>query len=312
MAESARSVVLRDATLREGLDVPHVSFTVPDRIAIAGALARAGVPEIEVVAPSRVADDLPVARQIKSQLPSRVSGLIYAHRPDWRREAEAACEGLDRVDLLMPLSERREPHDRLEKAARLEEALVFCRTLPLEMGAGLPHSTQAEAGFVIEIAQRAVQAGAGRITIYDTNGGAEPFGVRRLIRQVASEVPVPIFFHAHNDLGLATANAWAAVEGGASGLDVTVNGLGDRAGNASLEQLVMLLRLHGRATGVDPSALQGLSRLVESSSGVPVSDLAPVVGRHVFDHESPAHVEAPTEFEAFDPGLVEHERSSPR
>ncbi|MGH7542482.1 MAG: homocitrate synthase [Gemmatimonadota bacterium] len=309
MTDPARSIVLKDATLREGLDVPHVSFTVPDRLAIAGALARAGVPEVEVVAPSRVADDLLVARRIKSEIPIRVSGLVYAHRPDWRREVEAACEGLDRVDLLMPLSGRREPHDRHEKVARLVEALTFCRSLPLEIGAGLPHSTQVDPGFVIEIARSAAGSGAGRITIYDTNGGAEPFGVHGLIRQVVSEVAVPVFFHAHDDLGLATANAWAAVEGGAAGLDVTVNGLGDRAGNASLEQMVVLLRLHGRPTGVDPSALKSLSRLVESASGVPVWDLAPVVGRHVFEHESPAHAEAPTEFEAFDPGLVERERS---
>jgi homocitrate synthase NifV len=311
VTDPARSIVLKDATLREGLDVPGVSFTVPERLAIAAALARAGVPEIEVVAPSRVADDLPVARQIQSQIPIRVSGLIYAHRPDWRREAEAACEGLDRVDLLMPLSERREPYDRREKAARLEEALRFCRALPLEMGAGFPHSTQADAGFVIEVAHRAVQSGAKRITIYDTNGGAEPFGVLRLVRQMVSAVVVPVFFHAHDDLGLATANAWAAVEGGAAGVDVTVNGLGDRAGNAGLEQVVMLLRLRARPTGVEPSALKGLSRLVESLSGVPVSELAPVVGRYTFDHESPAHVEAPAEFEAFDPDLVGGERSLP-
>jgi len=311
VADSTRYIVLRDATLREGLDVPHVSFTVPERLAIADALARAGVPEAEVVAPSRVADDLLVARQIKSRIPIRVSGLVYANRPDWRHEAEAACEGLDRVDLLMPLSERREPCDRREKAARLEEALGFCRTLPLEIGAGLPHSTQADPGFVIEVARRAVQSGARRITVYDTNGGAEPFGVLRLIRQIVSAVAVPVFFHAHDDLGLATANAWAAVEGGAAGVDVTVNGLGDRAGNASLEQVVMLLGLRGRPTGVEPSALKGLSRLVESLSGVPVSELAPVVGRYAFDHESPAHVEAPAEFEAFDPDLVGGERSLP-
>ncbi|HKY60966.1 MAG TPA: homocitrate synthase [Gemmatimonadota bacterium] len=311
MAEPGRAIVLRDATLREGLDVPGVSFSVADRIAIAGALAAAGVPEVEVVAPSRVADDLPVARRIRSEIPIRVSGLVYGHHTDWQGELEAAAGDLDRVDLLMPLSERREPHDRDGKMARLDEALGFCRALPLEVGAGFPHSTQVEPDFVIEVARRAARSGATRITIYDTNGGAEPFGVHELIRQVANEVEVPVFFHAHDDLGLATANAWAAVEGGASGLDVTVNGLGDRAGNASLEQVVILLRLHGRPTGVDPSALKGLSRLVEASSGVPVSDLAPVVGRHVFDHASPAHVEAPAEFEAFDPRLVERERIFP-
>ena len=85
---------------------------------------------------------------------------------------------------------------------------------------------------------------------------------------------------------------------------MTVNGLGDRAGNASLEQVAVLLRLRGRRTGIDPAALTELSRLVETLSGVPLSRLAPVVGEHAFDHKSPSHLSAPTEFEAFDPGLI--------
>jgi homocitrate synthase NifV len=304
-----RSIVLRDSTLREGLDVPGVSFTPEGRLAIAQALAHAGVPEAEVVAPSRAEEDLEHARALRSAgVPIRLSGLVYANGPSWRRELDSAREALDRVDLLMPLSEQREPHARREKAARLEAALNACRSFPLELGAGLPHATQTDRDFVIELAGRAAEAGARRITLYDTNGGADPFAVRELVGRVASEVAVPVFFHAHDDLGLATANAWAAVLGGAAGLDVTVNGLGDRAGNASLEQVVVLLRLKGFEAGVDPARLKGLSSLVEKLSGIPVSSLAPVVGRHAFDHESPAHHDAPWEFEAFDPEWIGSER----
>lgn len=309
MGDPTGPVLLRDSTLREGLDVPGVSFSVSDRVAIADALARAGVAEAEVVAPSRVLEDLPVARAIRSHgIPIRTSGLIYANGPGWRHEIESACGALDRADLLMPLSRRREPRDAPEKSARLAAALEACGSLPLEVGAGFPHASQADSGFVIGIARRAAEAGARRITLYDTNGGAEPFGVRELVQGVASEVSVPVFFHAHDDLGLATANSWAAVVGGAAGLDVTVNGLGDRAGNAALEQAVVLLRSRGRPTGVEPSALRALCRLVEELSGVPVPKLAPVVGEHAFDHESPAHGEAPEEFEAFDPRLVGGQR----
>jgi isopropylmalate/homocitrate/citramalate synthase len=112
---------------------------------------------------------------------------------------------------------------------------------------------------------------------------------------------VPVRFHGHNDLGLATANALAAVVGGARGLDVTVNGLGDRAGNTSLEQAAMLLELRGWSTGVDTTRLGALSALVARSSGIPVSKLAPVVGAFAFAHRSPRHLDVPAEFEAFTP-----------
>lgn len=305
MAEPGQAVVLKDATLREGLDVPGVSLATPERVAIAEALAGAGVPEVEAVAPGRVLADLAVAREIRARgLSIRVSGLVYANGAGWRGEIESAGAALDRVDLLMPLSMRRRPFDPAEKATRLEAALDACGRLGIEVGAGFPHATQATPAFVVEIAHEAARAGARRITLYDTNGAAEPFGVRDLVAAVVATVNVPVFFHAHDDLGLATANAWAAVAGGAHGLDVTVNGLGDRAGNAALEQVVVLLRSRGMSTGVEPSALRTLSRLVEELSGVTVSRLAPVVGPHAFDHRSPAHREAPEEFEAFDPAWV--------
>lgn len=312
MTNRHRRVVLKDATLREGLDVPGVSFTVAERLVVVEELARAGVPEVEIVAPSRVPHDLAVAREIRSRgIPVRLSGLVYANCPEWRVEVEAAAGSLDRVDLLMPLSEHRAPHEPAKKAAQLEESLRACRAIPLEVGAGFPHATQVDPARVIDVARRAGEAGARRITLYDTNGGGEPFGVRELVGRVASAVGIPIFFHAHDDLGLATANGWAAVRAGAAGLDVTVNGLGDRAGNASLEQAVVLFDLRGYPTGIDPSALGELSRLVAELSGVPVSKLAPVVGQFAFDHASPAHREAPAEFEPFDPVLVGRERRVP-
>lgn len=297
---------LRDATLREGRDVPGVTFTPEERVAIAGALAAARVDEAEVVAPAHVADDVTIAADIRAATPGLLlSGLVYANRPAWREDLERSAEVLHRIDLLMPLSARRPPHDLEEKKTMLEAALAFgVGRWASEIGAGLPHAFQVEPDIVVDIATQAAAAGAARVTLYDTNGGADPDRVGALVSRVVAAVGVPVYFHGHDDLGLATANSWAAVRAGARGLDVTVNSLGDRAGNASLEQLVVLLQLSGWATSVDPAALRGLSELVERLSGIVVSPLAPVVGEFAFTHRSPAHLDVPGQFEAFSPGLI--------
>jgi isopropylmalate/homocitrate/citramalate synthase len=165
--------VLKDSTLREGLDVPGVRFSATQKLQIVAALASAGVPEAEVVAPSRVERDLKFARKLRECASTiRVSGLLYANWTRCEAELERASTVLDRVDLLMPLSEQREPRERPAKLARLLEVLAHSRCYALEVGAGFPHATQADSDFVLEIARRAVAAGARRVTVYDTNGGA--------------------------------------------------------------------------------------------------------------------------------------------
>src|SRR5690242_14687102 len=110
MPEATRTVILRDSTLREGMDVPGVAFSFDQRLQIAAALAEAGVPEAEVVAPSRVAEDIQVARAMRARgLPIRSTALVYANRPGWRQDLELACDNVDHIDLLMPLSAQREP-----------------------------------------------------------------------------------------------------------------------------------------------------------------------------------------------------------
>jgi homocitrate synthase NifV len=305
MSRPSRIVAIRDVTLREGLDTPGVSLSSEQRLRIARALAAAGVSEIEVAAPASLLEDLALARTIREAgLPLATSGLVYANRSGWQGECEEAMRSLDRFDLLMPLSNLREPRGFEAKLGRLEQALSFCAERGARVGAGFPHSTQVPADAVAEIGAVAARAGASRITAYDTNGSADPFAARDLVLRVKRDVGLPLFFHGHNDLGLATANALAAVGAGADGLDVTVNGLGDRAGNASLEQAVVGLYLRGFSVPVAPGALLGLSRLVEEESGVPVSWLAPVAGRFVFQHKSPSHLEHPELFEAYDPALL--------
>ena len=309
MPESKRHIILRDSTLREAMDTPGVWFDMAARREIAAALERLGVLEVEVVAPSRVEEDLEVVRALRdAPIGLRLSGLIYAFLPGCRTEVEQAAGLLDRIDLLAPLSARREPTSRQGKVSVMLEALSWARQHFPDIGVGFPHSSQTDAELVAEIAGLATAAGADRIIFYDTNGSAEPFGVRQIIGRLVGELGTSVIFHGHNDLGLATANSLAAALAGAAGIDVTVNGLGDRAGNASLEQVTVLLGREGFETGIDLSQLRPVSEMVAEKSGVPVSGLAPVVGDYAFDHKSPSHLAEPAEFEAFTPDLVGGER----
>jgi len=302
-------IILRDSTLREGQDTPGVSFSLEQKIKIARYLEATCIPEIEIVAPSRVLKDLETVKKIRdSDLQLRTSGLIYAYSEHVAVEIKEASKCLHRFDLLMPVSAKREPFDRKAKVALLLDALGFALSFICPVGVGFPHSTQTEIEFLMEIAHKAIARGAERITLYDTNGSAEPFLVNDLIARIRKEFRVPVFFHGHNDLGLATANARAAVRAGANGLDVTVNGLGDRAGNAALEQVVVGLHLEGYWTGIALNRLKPLSELVEKESGIEVSKLAPIVGEFVKHHKSASHLKNPNLFEAYDPSLIGGER----
>lgn len=305
MVDDAKKVVLRDSTLREGLDTPKVNFTLDEKFKIAQLLDKANVPEIEVVAPSQVLAGLRFVRRLKEEgLATRTSGLVYAYKRDCESEIEEGSRCLDRLDLLMPVSERRKPKNRDEKIRRLLNMLAHALDCLADVGVGFPHSTQTEIGFLLDIAKESVRNGAKRVTVYDTNGSSDPFEIYNLIKRLRNEVGVELCFHGHNDLGLASANSLSAVYGGADALDVTINGLGDRAGNACFEQVALALYLKGIETGVTLTDLVFLSKTVEQASGVPVSKLAPVLGEYVFCHKSPSHLETPELFEAFDPAIM--------
>jgi homocitrate synthase NifV len=305
MINAGKKLALRDSTLREGLDTPNVSFTLEQKMRIAALLSKANVPEIEMVAPAKFFEDLPFAQELKGAgWAIRTSGLIYAYDPACIQQIEAAKKYLDRFDLLMPLSGKRPPYRNEDKIRVLLDMLGHGLKTNSEIGVGFPHAIQSDGKFLLELATEAMKAGAKRVTIYDTNGASDPFSVFDLIKRLKEKISVPLFFHGHNDLGLATANSISAVYAGAEGLDVTVNGLGDRAGNAPLEQVAVALYLRGFETGLALDALQRLSKTVAQESGIDVSKLAPVVGEYVFWHKSPAHLDHVELFEAFDPAII--------
>jgi homocitrate synthase NifV len=307
--EQADKILLRDVTLREGLDTPQVHFSVDQRVRIACELEKVGVREVEVVAPSRVAADLQIVQVLKRHcMQLKISGLIYAYGIECEKEIEQCTETMDRFDLLMPASLKRPPLGVAEKRRMLRDAVKKAARGKGKFGVGIPHAFQEKWEIVLGLAEEAVHGGARRVTVYDTNGGADPLTVRRLIGKMKKRVDVELFFHGHNDLGMATANSLLAAQEGADGLDVTVNGLGDRAGNTSLEQVAAALHVKGYNTGLMLGGIRELCKRVAEESGIEMSKLAPVVGEFVFWHRSPSHLAMPGLFEAFDPSLFASSR----
>jgi len=178
---------------------------------------------------------------------------------------------------------------------------------------GAEDASRADSGFLIEVARRAQACGASRIRFADTLGVLDPFATFDAIARLRDAVDIDIEMHAHDDLGLATANTLAAARAGATHANTTVNGLGERAGNAALEEVVMAARhLQQTDTGVDTHALLGISQLVARASGRSVAFNKSIVGEAVFTHESGIHIDGlqkhPSTYEGFDPGELGRER----
>nr|WP_236698212.1 homocitrate synthase [Pyrodictium occultum] len=291
-------VGLLDSTLREGEQTPGVSFTVEQKLEIARLLDQAGVAMIEAGHPS-VAPDVreAVRRIIGLKREGIIRGAeIVAHSRAARSDIEeAASLEPDRVAIFYGVSDihLRYKHrvSREEALSIIGEMVEYAREHGVKVRFTAEDATRADYGFLVEAVRAARDAGADRVSIADTVGIATPYAMRRLFESLRRDVPgVEYDVHAHNDLGLAVANSLAAAEGGATIIHVTVNGLGERAGIAPLEQVAVALKRHYGVEVVDLKLIPQLSRLVERYSGVPVPPNAPVVGENAFIHKAGVHV----------------------
>lgn len=303
-----RSFLINDTTLRDGEQTAGVAFTDAEKHAMARALSDAGVPEMEVGIPAMGPAELALIQDLCSAgLPART--MVWARMHERDLAAALRC-GADTVHLSISASDIQITHklqrDRAWVLATLNTYVRRAVDAGVQVSVGFEDASRADDGFLAQLAVAAQRAGAGRVRYADTLGILDPFETYRRVAALRRAVDIGIEIHAHNDLGLATANTLAAWRAGATHASTTVNGLGERAGNAALEEVVMALRhLHGVDTGVQATALAGISQLVAAASGRPVAAGKSIVGAAVFTHESGIHVDGllkdPRNYQGFDP-----------
>ncbi len=296
-------VLIFDTTLRDGEQSPGATMTLDEKIEIAALLDDMGVDIIEAGFPIASDGDFEAVRRIAGNTRNAViCGLARANENDIRRCWEAVRHARHpRIHTFIgtsPLHRRYQVKlDMDAMAERIHETVSLARNLCEDVQWSPMDATRTEEDYLCRVCEIAINAGATTINIPDTVGYTVPRESADIIAMLVDRVPgienVTLATHCHNDLGMATANALLAVEAGARQIECTVNGLGERAGNTALEEVVMALRVRNDvmpfSTGIDTTRIMHVSRRVASVSGFPVQYNKAIVGKNAFAHESGIH-----------------------
>ncbi|GMG84104.1 2-isopropylmalate synthase [Paralimibaculum aggregatum] len=302
-ADARARVKIFDTTLRDGEQSPGASMTLEEKMEIARLLDEMGVDIIEAGFPIASEGDFEAVTEIaKAAERAVIAGLARANRRDIDRAWEALQHAKHpRIHTFIGTSPLHREHQlsmsKAEVLEKIRETVTHARSLCADVQWSPMDATRTEHDYLCESVRVAIECGASTINIPDTVGYTAPRESAELIGMLRREVPeidrCTISTHCHNDLGMATANALAAVEAGARQIECTINGLGERAGNTALEEVVMAMRTRADilpyATGIDTRRIMAASRLVAQVSGFPVQYNKAIVGKNAFAHESGIH-----------------------
>ncbi len=296
-------VIVFDTTLRDGEQSPGAAMTKEEKIRVARQLEKLGVDVIEAGFAAASPGDFEAVQEIAKALTrATVCSLARAVERDIRAAGEAVAPAANRrIHTFIATSPIHMEHKLKMKPKQVIENAVKAVKIAKEYTDDVEFSCEdalrSEIDFLAEICNAVIEAGATTINIPDTVGYSVPHRTEAFFRELIAKTPnsgkVVWSAHCHNDLGLAVANSLAAVQGGARQVECTINGLGERAGNASLEEIVMTLKtrhdVYGLETGVDASQIVATSKLVSTVTGYPVQPNKAIVGANAFSHESGIH-----------------------
>lgn len=314
-ADNLQKVRIFDTTLRDGEQTPGVSVNAEQKVKIAIKLDELGVDAIEAGFPIVSDGEVRAIKTIVKQgLKSEICGLARSVQADI--DAALKCD-LKYIHTFIATSEihmkyklNMTPDQVLERAIW---AVDYAKKHGVQVEFSAEDATRSDRGFLMKVLKAAQEAGADRIDIPDTVGYATPEYISSLVHEVTDNITVPISMHCHDDFGHAVANSLAGINAGASCAHVTINGIGERAGNASLEEFVMALHcLYNRRTNIKSELLYEISKFVSNTMGIIVQPNKAIIGENAFGHESGIHthgiINNPLTYEPISPELVGRKR----
>ncbi|MEM1248768.1 MAG: 2-isopropylmalate synthase [Acidobacteriota bacterium] len=301
-----RHIRIFDTTLRDGEQSPGASMTSAEKLEVARQLGVLGVDVIEAGFPAASPDDLEGVRRIAQEVGTDSGPIITGLARCWREDIDKAWQGVrdaakPRIHTFLATSdlhmERKLGMTRDQVLSQVGHMVAHARSLCEDVEFSPEDASRSDADFLVKVLEVAIQEGATTLNIPDTVGYAMPIEYGNLIRDLIERTPggkdVIFSAHCHDDLGCATANTLAAIEGGAGQVEVTINGIGERAGNTSLEEVVMALhtrpQIYGASTQIKTTELCRTSRMVSNYTSIQVPRNKAIVGENAFAHEAGIH-----------------------